>query len=33
MAEKAIEMYPKIESDYQLTHNLFSHNGKKMSIN
>lgn len=29
MAEKAIELYNKIENDYQLTHNALSYNGKQ----
>jgi hypothetical protein len=29
MAEKAMELYNKIENDNQLTHNTFSYNGKK----
>ena len=27
MAEKAIELYNKIENDYHLTHNIYSYNG------
>ncbi len=30
MAEKAIELYNKIEMDDRLTHNIFSHNGKTL---
>jgi hypothetical protein len=29
MAEKAIELYNKIENDNKLTHNIYSYNGKK----